>query len=212
MHFARIRLLVALAVPAFALPLLAWGCGGSEGETIPQSDGGTDSTVGADQDNGTDGTTQNDAGSDAGSVTDGDRSGDVRNVVDGRASDPGEVRCGEAGACQTNNEFCCTRLRQDGGAIDGGPLTECLAQNQALQCQGRRFRCDEKADCNGQAVCCLDLSLQGVTGSTCQPQCPGIQPQLCRTDAECNGKACIAQVCQGQFVQTCGGIPPALCP
>jgi hypothetical protein len=212
MHSTRIRLVLALAVPVAALPLLAWGCGGSEGETIPATnDGGADSTLAADQGNGGDGTTTNDGGNDTGTVTDGGL-GDVRNVVDGRASDPGEIRCGEAGVCQTNSELCCTRVRQDGGAADGGPPSECLQQNQALLCQGRRLRCDEKADCNGQAVCCLELSLQGVTGSACQPQCQGIQPQLCRTDAECNGKACIAQICQGQFVQTCGGIPPSLCP
>jgi hypothetical protein len=214
---ARARLVfVLLAIPLASLPILAWGCGGDSLSAIvgDADSGSADSTVGSGGETdgasgSSDATAESSTGNDAGDREAGLR--DARNVVDGRASDPGQILCGEAGACSTTTSFCCVRRNDvDGGGTDGGPADECVQSNNPGACAGgRKFECDEKADCPGQQICCLDITLT----SACQAQCGLLARQLCRTDAECKGgEPCVAQVCSGAFVQTCGGLPPAVCP
>lgn len=191
---------------------VAWGCGGGEAVPVgPGADSGADTTVAGDADPGTDGGAS-DGGGDALAFP------DVRNVVDGRAPDPGQVRCGDAGACDTQTEICCVQasFSLDGGlgGLDAGSATlSCVPRRDAGACTGARIGCDEKADCPGAAVCCFSLGLgPAQSGSRCEAQCGVGEVQLCRTDAECNGTRCVAQDCRGRHIQSCGGLPPLVCP
>lgn len=175
--------------------LVAFGsltaCGGDDTTTVP--DASTD-TSNPPNDSGGGNDVSNPPND--GSVTDAPVTGDG-------GTTPGTVQCG-TNTCNVPAQVCCVRFQLDGGADGGAGVTRnCTAPNA---CQnGATTECDEKADCPGSEVCCLQLGSGSITGK-CQQGC-GIQGiQLCKTTTECtnDGGVCTSYTCPGNnVVQTC---------
>jgi hypothetical protein len=113
-------------------------------------------------------------------------------------STPGITDCGSIADCmsyprQPNNSpegqpYCCTS-------------SLCAPGNLAWCESGVPYYCDEAADCESGLHCCR----AGIrTLYSCQPSCDD-EPQLCKTDAECeNGEACTPYNCANQVRGFCG--------
>lgn len=99
-------------------------------------------------------------------------------------STPGKVEC-VAGLC--GKKFCCGAPK-----LSGGYDWQCVDNCGFFGVGTLDYACDEKADCSGSQVCCVNLAPFTTTwvGSGCRSSC-GSDPQLCLTNAECpTGKTC----------------------
>ncbi len=145
-------------------------------------------------------------------------------------STPGMTRCGGA-MCDSQSQICCSGMAgsgvggSDGGGSDGGApgvggsgTSAGFESCSSTFCPFRR-ECDETADCVGTEVCCFSVfaSPPAILGSTCQ------QPANCAFDGywlgcgsqdDCeaaDAPPCVAQLCGGQTIQTCGPITRSAC-
>jgi hypothetical protein len=113
----------------------------------------------------------------------------------------GYVSCG-ATACDLDaGQACCDTIVNDAGTHACGALA------QGSFCfNGAEQTCDEKADCPGNQVCCIQFLPQGIQAG-CLPSCvTGLERyQACMTDVECeNGGPCAPHACAaGETVRTC---------
>lgn len=120
---------------------------------------------------------------------DGSRDAALVGVDGGAPPSPGAIACG-SGSCNAATQTCCRTL--DGGA-------SCTATGQ---CSGASVACDEKADCQGGAICCAGLGGRGA--ARCDAKCGRFDTQLCRTNAECGDGVCYVNSCLGGVViQAC---------
>ncbi|WP_394837759.1 hypothetical protein LVJ94_12680 [Pendulispora rubella] len=178
------RLAVAFGLSILAASTSFVACSGDDSSpSKPRTDAGLDSTV------------DNDSGSET----------DARTERDARASDPGELVCGNQ-VCNTDEQYCCL---VDGGATCNSP--------EAGACRGIEVGCDEQPDCDteGGDVCC-GTAKGGDVSAECKPasQCsnPFESRRICKTNAECgDADKCVTQPCKGIIISTCGGIPPSAC-
>jgi len=174
------------------LSLCAAACGGT---TTAPTDGGGDAT--------TDGPISQPDGSQPG-----DAGADGAKLVDAgpAVSDPGNVTCSGA-SCGVPANYCC----------DMGDAGQSCVPGTTSSCAGLRRSCDEAADCTGQDVCCVNPSqaMALFYSTTCMPPSycdPFISPQICKTDAECaNNQPCVAQMCNGYLIRSCGPLPAQRC-
>jgi hypothetical protein len=118
-------------------------------------------------------------------------------------SNPDEITCGGED-CPVEAQACCASTT----APDGGTSYTCQAEN--APCAGATIACDEKADCTGAEVCCMNVS-GGPLSSTCEESCGAQEVQLCKTDGECGeGGKCRQYTCPaGRTVYACA--QPASC-
>lgn len=98
-------------------------------------------------------------------------------------STPGSIAC--TSAC--GKKYCCGAPK-----FSGGYDWQCVDNCGLFGIGVLDYSCDEKADCSGGKLCCVNIS--GITGnwqgSECRSGC-GSDPQLCLTNAECpTGKTC----------------------
>jgi hypothetical protein len=115
--------------------------------------------------------------------------------------------------CAVPDNYCC-----DQGMLPKPGVEKCVP-NSVSSCGGMRRSCDETADCGVGEACCTAVSAAfAFTYSTqCAPaaNCTGMDPYMyrhCKSSSECPmGVTCVAQLCQGHMVQTCGGIPAQRC-
>jgi hypothetical protein len=96
---------------------------------------------------------------------------------------------------------CCETIDKGAPAYSCGPIA-----SGSFCFMGAIEQCDEKADCTGNDVCCIQFLPQGVT-ATCMPTCitNAERYQACKTDKECEtGGPCATHTCRsGEVVQTC---------
>ena len=133
-------------------------------------------------------------------------------------STPGAIRCGN-GTCAAGTEECCLRS-------DGVPASNGCGSRGNVTCNGTQTvrRCDEAADCNQGELCCLSVftSPPAILGSTCTSasnpdaveECQADGAVGCGSDADCDALGlppCVAQLCRGDILQTCGRLPSNLC-
>ena len=132
-------------------------------------------------------------------------------------STPGVVRCGTS-SCAAHSEECC--LQEHGATASNG----CGSRANAT-CNGTQDtrRCDETADCATGEVCCFSnvFSPPVTMGSYCvtvasgqAATCAMYDAVGCGSDADCDAlslPACVAQLCRGDVIQTCGRLPSAAC-
>lgn len=97
-------------------------------------------------------------------------------------STPGKIEC-SAGLC--GKKYCCGAPK-----LTGGYDWQCVDNCGFFGVGAIDYACDEKADCSGSQVCCVNTALSAWVGSGCRSSC-GSDPQLCLTNAECpTGKTC----------------------
>jgi hypothetical protein len=111
--------------------------------------------------------------------------------------------CNNAECAVPANECCNT-----------GTNTEaCLPAGMA--CSGNKISCDEKADCTGGQVCCLDVTNELTDAFTisCLATCgTGIgKAQICTTNAECSGGACSVYNCENNLTEACESPAASFC-
>ena len=126
----------------------------------------------------------------------------VGRCAGGGGSDPGFVSCAGAECDLDAGKACCDTIEKDAGKQACGSLA-----SGSFCMTGAVEECDEKADCQGSDVCCLQFTLQGIQ-ATCTPTCIGgaVRYQACKTSGECeNGSGpCATHTCAtGETVQTC---------
>jgi hypothetical protein len=113
---------------------------------------------------------------------------------------------------------CCEPL-----SADGGPST-CINGNQSCPQGVTSWECDEKSDCMGQNVCCIQANgalkedglcigqafVTQVTGSVCKSACSGVvdggtsEAPLCSGQADCpNGTTCLKFSKQSKQLGVC---------
>lgn len=97
-------------------------------------------------------------------------------------STAGKIECA-AGLC--GKKYCCGAPK-----LTGGYDWQCVDNCGFFGVGAIDYACDEKADCSGSQVCCVNTALSAWVGSGCRSSCGG-DPQLCLTNAECpTGKTC----------------------
>ncbi len=107
----------------------------------------------------------------AADATDGARDGVAETTGDGGfSSDPRKIVCGALRCPLDDGRYCCEPSTN--------PICGTCAKTTSL-------RCDEKADCDKEMLCCLSAS----GDASCQIACAGSK-QLCMTDAECKVGKC----------------------
>jgi hypothetical protein len=141
---------------------------------------------------------------------------------------PGRIRCGTT-TCDAATALCCSGMAGSGmgGSGAGGSgvsgsggsgIGTGFESCSPTFCPYRR-ECDEPADCVGIEVCCFSVvaSPPAILASSCQ------QPENCAFDGywlgcgsqdDCDAAEapdCVAQVCAGQTIQTCGPITRSAC-
>jgi hypothetical protein len=148
---------------------------------------------------------------------------------------PGRIRCGST-TCDAQSQLCCSGmagsgvggaspadsgaggLSASGSGAGGSGIGTGFESCSPTFCPYRR-ECDEPADCIGTEVCCFHVvaSPPAVLASSCQ------QPEMCAFDgywlgcgsqddcAAAGAPDCVAQVCKGQTIQTCGPITRTAC-
>ena len=102
---------------------------------------------------------------------------------------PGTVECGDAG-CAVPTNGCCE---------PGGGVHTC--QSAGTACTGTLITCEEKGDCTGGKICCLNAITASTATLSCQdgPACPAgsglASTQICRSSAECASGSCAYYSC-----------------
>jgi hypothetical protein len=179
--FSRASLALTLALASCALVTDLGDLGGDAGT-------GSDATF--------------ESGADTSATDGGDASTFTCDPIEGgKTCSPGEVDCFGYGECG-GKEICCSTF----GCIDGGLTGKCL------QMDGGYFACDETTDCPGQQCCYGHSSTDNRLGARCNVQC-SIDPDdvtACKQDSECAADLlkCIAVLCEGTLIQSCGGKCP----
>ncbi len=116
-------------------------------------------------------------------------------------STPGKVACGGKECDLDAGQGCCDTVTNDAGKQTCGPLAA-----GSFCSTGAVEECDEKADCTGSKVCCIQFLAQGIQ-ATCMPTCiTGVERyQVCKTTSECElGGPCQTHTCgAGETVQSC---------
>lgn len=172
----------------FALPLIA-SCGGTDPNAIPTNDAstGNDGTV---ADSASDGNPTNDGSPTDGSTIDGPVTTDG-GIADG-SSNPGLIDCLN-GTCTAGSQVCCVYPPDGGSITPDASLTRACTPSQS--CPGPQVRCDEKADCPNNGLCCFtSQSGSASLGTQCAPNC-GNAVQVCKTNQECGGGNCGTYAC-----------------
>lgn len=86
------------------------------------------------------------------------------------------ISCGDE-ICTAETQSCCAGF--------GG--LSCIRKGQA--CEGAVLGCTLNADCNGNDVCCISITGNAASASSCKPRCDnmgmGRDRQLCQSDDEC---------------------------
>jgi hypothetical protein len=113
-------------------------------------------------------------------------------------------------------------MRPEGSPADVG----CDAKaNSACLRMGNDRTCDETADCGPGEMCCVYMETVSVPtlNSYCHNSLTASPVTACRGDNEFIGcgndddcravgaRPCVAQICRGQVVQTCGRPPSYWC-
>lgn len=168
------------------------GCGSDDAAVIPDgadaSEASSSSSSGAASGSSSGGSST----SSSGGTTDGGAPDALGPPTDGAAGggdatpNPTKVTCG-ASECTTPTQVCC-RTFNDAG---------CIAANDT--CNGIKNGCDEKADCQGNEICCASFN----TTTTCATSCGGGY-QICKSGSECDGGTCKEWSCPAnQKVRAC---------
>ncbi len=117
-------------------------------------------------------------------------------------SNPGKVTCGAAECDLDAGQECCDTVTNDAG------VQKCGFSGAGSFCMlGAPEACDEKADCTGANICCMQFLPLGIETS-CLPTCiTGAERyQACKTSAECESGTgpCATYTCKnGETVQSC---------
>ena len=124
-----------------------------------------------------------------------------------RKTDPGQISCGIK-KCDLNNSYCCFWT-------NGVKFCE---SSKTMQCGGRIWKCDEKADCSTNEICATAVLSQDPNDKKFDVGCFNKnnlkieQYQVCKESKECaNGKKCVEQDCKNVTISTCGLIPKGIC-
>jgi hypothetical protein len=117
----------------------------------------------------------------------------------GRLVNPGIVACGGAQCEVRFGGLCCA-----GPGVAGGG--QCFDAGLSCPPGTGEILCNEKADCKANQSCCASPpSSGGYLTAACALSCTGAQIQLCRTNGECPGGACVIQKCSDGIVyEVCG--------
>jgi hypothetical protein len=132
-------------------------------------------------------------------------------------STPGVVRCGPA-VCAPG-EICCVHDEGSPEAIGCDP-------DGPDSCWGRDHVdvrvCDESADCAAGEVCCYSVwsAPPATLGGLCEKSLAnchldGGDYLACGSEDDCRAvgtRSCVAQICRGEVLQTCGRLPSEWCP
>lgn len=102
--------------------------------------------------------------SDAANQQDGSQQADTSTTV-------APIPCGNGVTCDPSTQVCCAT--QQGAS--------CTAIGQ---CKGASFSCTSTANCTNGEVCCGSFMNQ-MAQAVCQPQCTGMEAQLCQDTSEC---------------------------
>lgn len=96
------------------------------------------------------------------------------------------------GCCQNNT--CVTQPSNSACGVGGGACQACTAKqfcSSSGQCDtvdsGPPFACGSLPACNDTQVCCIDVDGGGITGTSCQNNCPNPQDTIsCASSANCS--------------------------
>src|SRR5262249_18371510 len=116
----------------------------------------------------------------------------------------------DAGADAAEDAAVVTPTVSCGSATCSQPTPDCCAANTGARtcvegkasCEGVRLRCDERADCRPDYVCCLVANTGGPIQAGCAPASlclqAGISAILCKLDQDCPASLkCIGQTSLG---------------
>lgn len=158
-----------------------------------------------------------DGGLDATSDAPPDAAADIGPILDactaiegGAACNPAHVKCGPTLSCAAGSQFCC--IANEAGTfacdpVDAGMMMMMMQCQGMMMSEGTTMYCDEAANCPNSELCCGFVGTGGGFATSCHPSCGGNAVQFCHGNAECGSSGpCIGQMCNGVFVETCGGL------